>query len=137
MSNYGWCFGIEEDDEGFRGAETREEALIEGAIHAQDCGCDYFHIAPAIRPKLEDLVDINGEDILEQIEERNFEDMPEDWRWLDQCKAEHVRELEAMLKGVVINWIEANGYGPNWFSVGETERIETADVKVPGETTEA
>ena len=117
-----WCFSRDEED--WFGADDRDAAIAEGEAEAREYELDCYYVAPANAPDLDKLVAIDGDSILERIDEAAFESsMPEGWEWLSQCKPEHVRELEADLKSAVITWLKRHGYEPGWFVVGTPERI--------------
>lgn len=128
--NYEWCFGLEEDEQ-FSGANSEEEAMTEGNLHAKDCGQDYFYIGKAEPISLEGMYYLSADAIVEGVtgNEENFEHLTEDAaeEWLTKLTPEQEEDLELSVKETIIAWIRRHKKEPRCFKVIETRRIQVSD----------
>jgi hypothetical protein len=120
---YKWCHSLYEDEQ-FQGHETREEAIFEGAAEARDHDADSFFIAPIIPPDLNEIVTVDSDSIIERFVENAYDQMPEDWQWLDKVPRDQIEELNGLIASVIVEWMRKHGHEPNWFSVGKVEEIK-------------
>ncbi len=124
---FAWAFGLEEDDDSFRGCTSRDEAIIEGRIHAEDHDQKYFYIARAVSPDVTTLVSnaIDPDWIIERIIESNLEEMPEghEEKWFAIPTSAQLTDLEIQVSAVVERWIK-KFHPPTWFNLAEHQRVE-------------
>ena len=76
---------------------------------------------------------INGEDILERMRDRMYEDEDEsieDCSWLEDVDPKQEHDLERRLNEVWIAWLKGNGFEPDWFRIDDVETHRAPDAKV-------
>lgn len=119
----GWAYGLEEDDDAFRAAETREEAVEKGRAHAKDFEQNYFYIARQELPHLPSIAS-HGFDIVGTLHALNEQapDTGDEWIPEDFPK-EQLDELDDTVAEAIAAWL-AKYYPPTWFDLGDTERVE-------------
>lgn len=124
-----WCYAEVEDAECWGSADTRDEAIANGAAQAEANGDETFCVAPAIPIKLEDLtVRVSAEMIFDDIVDNN--DLPETaHEWFLDLK--NTGELEAEIEETVRRWLCARPNKPEWYSVGKVETLQTKDYAEP------
>lgn len=109
-----WAFGSDEDDDMFRGASSREEAIQEGEVLAKDLEQDYFYIAETCEPE---WPKVSADTILDQLDDQAIE------CWRDSVTKEQEAELQAGINAVVDQFLKKNEL-VTWFSIKNLERIE-------------
>jgi hypothetical protein len=119
-----WCYSDAEDSDCWHSADSRDEAIANGASAAESQGDETFCVATSIPIKLEDLiVKISAELIFDDIVDSN--DLPETaHEWLLNL---NVSSLEAELGATVRRWLRERPNQPQWYSVGEVETLKTSD----------
>lgn len=119
-----WGFAHSRDEEHWSMADSREDALAEGMAEAKDIGYDRVYIAPA---KIPDIPRIPSGALVDILQDKSFEYMPEDAHFLEKVTIEQEDELEDLVHGVVCAWIQKHNLYPKWYSI-DMDKIEEIEV---------
>lgn len=123
-----WAYGLAEDDDQFRGAKTKDEALALGKAIAEELEQDFFYIAESKEVSFDDVVENtwNGHDIVEHLVECNFDHMPEghEDKWLVDLKQEQLSDLEQRVRKAIKEGLEAHDLRPTWWELDTPRRVD-------------
>lgn len=107
--------------------DTKEDAIKQGFIDAQEYGKEVFFVAKAV---ITFQPHVYAEGIIEEIQENAYDEGGEYAEtYLDDVKREHLEELEEKLNEVLSNWINKYEYNPNFYSVEDIEEVQVQSVK--------
>jgi len=103
---------------------SREEAIQFGMEEAKEWGVEQFHVGTK-EEDLNGLVYFDAEDILENIQERAYDEVGEVADdYVDDVTWEQLAELQDTLKDVLKEWFTKHQHYPTFYAVHNVETIE-------------